>query len=177
MTWKPGDRPAKTDSMIRVDQAGEFGATRIYAGQLAVMGHRSPLAREIAGMALQEEKHRAFFDRMIAERGVRPTLLAPLWDKAGFLLGAATALISPAAAMACTAAIETEIDRHYGEQLEELGSGDPELSATIAEFRAEEVEHRETAIAEGAERAPAYPILSAAIRLGCRAAIGLSKRI
>lgn len=165
------------ESMIRVDQAGEFGATRIYAGQLAVFGTRAEAARPIARMAAQEERHRLAFDRIVAERGVRPTLLAPLWDKAGFLLGAATALISPEAAMACTAAIETEIDRHYGQQLEELGQSDPELSATIAEFQAEEVEHRATAIAEGAERAPAYPILSAAIRLGCRAAIGLSKRI
>lgn len=164
-------------SMIRVDQAGEFGATRIYAGQLAVLGTRAEAARPIARMAAQEERHRQAFDRIVAERGVRPTLLAPFWDKAGFLLGAATALISPEAAMACTAAIETEIDRHYGEQLEQLGQSDPALSATIAEFRAEEVEHRQTAIAEGAERAPAYPILSAAIRLGCRAAIGLSKRI
>jgi len=164
-------------SMIRVDQAGEFGATRIYAGQLAVLGTRAEAARPIARMAAQEERHRQAFDRIVAERGVRPTLLAPLWDKAGFLLGAATALISPEAAMACTAAIETEIDRHYAEQIEELGGTEPELAATIAEFQAEEIEHRETAIAEGAERAPAYPILSAAIRLGCRAAIGLSKRI
>jgi ubiquinone biosynthesis monooxygenase Coq7 len=166
-----------TESMIRVDQAGEFGATRIYAGQLAVLGDRAAAARPIARMAAQEERHRQVFDRLIAERGVRPTLLAPLWDRAGFLLGAATALISPEAAMACTAAIETEIDRHYADQLEELGTSDPELSATIAEFQAEEVEHRATALAEGAERAPAYPLLSAAIRLGCRAAIGLSKRI
>jgi ubiquinone biosynthesis monooxygenase Coq7 len=166
-----------TESMIRVDQAGEFGATRIYAGQLAVLGDRAAAARPIARMAAQEERHRQVFDRLIAERRVRPTLLAPLWDRAGFLLGAATALISPEAAMACTAAIETEIDRHYAEQLEELGTSDPELSATIAEFQAEEVEHRATALAEGAERAPAYPLLSAAIRLGCRAAIGLSKRI
>ncbi len=165
------------DSMIRVDQAGEFGATRIYAGQLAVLGTRAEVARPIARMAAQEERHRQAFDRIVAERGVRPTLLAPLWDKAGFLLGAATALISPEAAMACTAAIETEIDLHYAEQLRVLGDSEPALSATIAEFQAEEVEHRATAIAEGAERAPAYPILSAAIRLGCRAAIGLSKRI
>jgi ubiquinone biosynthesis monooxygenase Coq7 len=164
-------------SMIRVDQAGEFGATRIYAGQLAVLGTRAEAARPIARMAAQEERHRQAFDRIAAERGVRPTLLAPLWDKAGFLLGAATALISPEAAMACTAAIETEIDLHYAEQLRALGDSEPALSATIAEFQAEEVEHRATAIAEGAERAPAYPVLSAAIRLGCRAAIGLSKRI
>ena len=163
--------------MLRVDQAGEFGATRIYAGQLAVMGARHPAAREIARMAAQEEHHRARFDAMIAERRVRPTLLTPLWDVAGFALGAATALIGPAAAMACTAAIETEIDRHYGAQLDRLGDEDPELGTTIQEFRAEEVEHLSAALAAGAENAPAYPLLSAAIRLGCRMAIGLSERI
>lgn len=164
-------------SMLRVDQAGEYGATRIYAGQIAVMGDRSPGARIVARMAGQEERHRARFDAMIAERGVRPTMLQPIWNVAGFALGAATALIGPKAAMACTAAIETEIDRHYGEQLERLGDADPELSQTIADFRAEEVEHRELALAEGAEQAPAYPLLSGAIRLGCRAAIALSKRL
>ncbi|MFW2831570.1 demethoxyubiquinone hydroxylase family protein [Sphingomonas sp. ID0503] len=165
------------DAMLRVDQAGEFGATRIYAGQMAVLGDRHPIARTIARMAAQEERHRLRFDRMIAERGVRPTALHPLWNAAGFALGAATALIGPKAAMACTAAIETEIDRHYEEQLTALGNTDPELSEVIAEFQAEEVEHRDTAIAQGAEQAPVYPLLSAAIRLGCRAAIGLSKRI
>jgi ubiquinone biosynthesis monooxygenase Coq7 len=166
-----------TASMLRVDQAGEYGATRIYAGQMAVMGDRTPAARMIAGMAAQEERHRRHFDRMIVARGVRPTLLQPIWDVAGFWLGAATAAIGPEAAMACTAAIETEIDNHYREQLEQLGDSDPELSEAIAEFRAEEVEHRDQALAAGAERAPAYPVLSAAIRLGCRAAIALSKRI
>lgn len=174
----PGKTAAPdTASMIRVDQAGEYGATRIYAGQLAVMGDRSAAARLIAGMAHQEERHRAWFDAEMAKRGVRPTLLQPFWNVAGFALGAATAAIGPRAAMACTAAIETEIDRHYGEQIEALGDRDPELSAAIARFRAEEVEHRDTAIESGAEQAPAYPILSGLIRLGCRAAIGLSKRI
>ena len=163
--------------MLRVDQAGEFGATRIYAGQLAVMGGRHRAARVIARMAAQEERHRTRFDALMTERRVRPTLLAPVWNVAGFALGAATALIGPEAAMACTAAIETEIDRHYGAQLDRLGDQDPELGNTIAEFRAEEVEHRDAAIAAGAERAPAYPLLSAAIRLGCRVAIGLSERI
>ncbi|PTQ12771.1 demethoxyubiquinone hydroxylase family protein [Sphingomonas oleivorans] len=164
-------------SMLRVDQAGEFGATRIYAGQLAVMGNRHPDSRTIARMAAQEERHRAIFDRMIAERHVRPTLLAPVWNVAGFALGAATALIGPKAAMACTAAIETEIDRHYGEQLDALGDSDPELADRITEFRAEEQEHRDAALASGAEEAPAYPLLAGAIRLGCRIAIGLSRRI
>jgi len=175
--WRPGDPARRRDAMIRVDQAGEYGATRIYAGQLAVMGDRSPAARKIAGMAGQEERHRAFFDRMIAERGVRPTLLQPFWHVAGFALGAVTAAIGAEAAMACTAAVETEIDLHYSQQLQELGDSDPELSAAVAEFQAEELEHRDTALANGAESAPAYPLLSGLIRLGCRVAIETAKRI
>ncbi|PHQ62886.1 MAG: demethoxyubiquinone hydroxylase family protein [Sphingobium sp.] len=176
---RPGKRLSDADraAMLRVDQAGEFGATRIYAGQLAVMGDRHPYGRIIAGMASQEERHRQAFDAMIARRGVRPTALAPLWNVAGFALGAVTAALGPKAAMACTAAIETEIDQHYAEQLEQLDGQDPELSTAIADFQAEEVEHRDAALAHGAEQAPAYPLLSGAIRLGCRAAIALSKRI
>ena len=165
------------DVMVRVDQAGEFGATRIYAGQLAVMGDRAPHSAEIQHMAEQENAHRARFDAMIVARGVRPTLLQPVWSAAGFALGAATALIGPEAAMACTAAIETEIDRHYTEQLEELGDEDPELSDVIRQFRDDERAHRDAALAAGAERAPAYPLLFNAIRLGCRAAIRLSAKI
>lgn len=177
MSWKPGDRRCSPASMIRVDQAGEYGATQIYAGQLAVMGDRSPLARSIAGMARQEERHRAFFDRLIAERGVRPTLLQPFWKIAGFGLGAATAAIGPEAAMACTAAVETEIDKHYAEQLQALGMDDPELGEAIGEFQAEELEHRDTALKGGAKSAPGYPLLCGAIRMGCRAAIALAKRL
>jgi 3-demethoxyubiquinol 3-hydroxylase len=177
MTVMPGDRRPDAAAMLRVDQAGEYGATRIYAGQLAVLGDRVGAGRAIAGMAAQEEAHRKRFDAMIVERGVRPTLLQPVWKAAGFALGAVTAAIGPEAAMACTAAIETEIDRHYGEQLEELGDSDPELSDTIREFREDEVAHRDHALAAGAERAPAYPLMFHAIRLGCRAAIALSKRI
>ncbi|SFR96039.1 demethoxyubiquinone hydroxylase family protein [Sphingomonas jatrophae] len=169
--------PAARARMLRVDQAGEYGATRIYAGQLAIMGDRTPAARAIARMAAQEERHRRHFDALLAERRVRPTLLQPLWNVAGVALGAATALMGPEAAMACTAAVETEIDRHYAAQREELGDEDPDFGATIAEFQAEELEHRDTAIAAGAERAPAYALLSGIIRLGCRAAIAVSQRI
>ena len=168
---------SKTERMLRVDQAGEYGATRIYEGQLAVMGDRAPLASEVATMAAQEAAHRAKFDALIAKRGVRPTALQPVWSVAGYALGAATALIGPEAAMACTAAIEEEIDRHYTAQLEELGEEDPELAAMIAEFRDDEREHKAAALAAGAERAPGYPLLSGAIRLGCRVAIRLSERI
>ena len=174
---EPGDRALDVASMIRVDQAGEYGATRIYAGQLAVLGDRHPAARAIHHMAEQEEQHRAFFDRMIVERGVRPTALQPFWDVAGFALGAITAAIGPRAAMACTAAVETEIDKHYAEQLRELGDRDPELSEAIAKFQAEELEHRDHAIAAGAETTFGYPVLSGLIRLGCKVAIAAAKRI
>ncbi len=163
--------------MLRVDQAGEYGATRIYAGQLAVLGQDRPAGRIIARMAWQEKRHLERFDALMAERGVRPTALQPLWKAAGFALGAATALISEKAAMACTDAVETEIDRHYGSQLTELGDSDPELAADIAQFRAEELEHRDTAREHGSADAIGYPLLTAAIRAGCRLAIGLSKRI
>src|SRR5688500_14324690 len=170
-------------AMIRVDQAGEYGATRIYAGQLAVMGDRAPLSGEIRAMAEQEAGHLAEFDRLMAARGVRPTALQPLWSAAGYALGAATALLGPEAAMACTAAVEEEIDRHYTRQLDRLEEArgtadeDPELIGMIERFRADEREHKHAALAAGAERAPGYPLLNAAIRLGCRAAIRLSERI
>lgn len=163
--------------MLRVDLAGEYGATRIYAGQLAVLGDRSPISAEIQHMAEQEAAHRQKFDALLAARGVRPTALQPFWDVAGFALGAATALIGPKAAMACTAAVETEIDLHYSQQLEELGEDDPELSALIEQFRDDERAHRDAALAAGAEEAPAYGLLSGAIRLGCRVAIKLAEKI
>ena len=175
--WRPGDRRADRASMLRVDQAGEYGATRIYAGQLAVLRPNGAEAKLIARMAAQEERHLARFDALMTERRVRPTALQPIWNVAGFALGAATALISEKAALACTDAIETEIDRHYGQQLDELGEDDPELAEDIAQFRADELEHRDTARAAGAAEAVGYPLLTAAIRAGCRVAIALSKRI
>ncbi|MEO6433854.1 MAG: demethoxyubiquinone hydroxylase family protein [Sphingomicrobium sp.] len=175
--WRPGDRRPDSASMLRVNQAGEYGATRIYAGQLAVLRSNSAKSRLIQRMATQEERHLTRFNALMAERRVRPTILQPIWNIAGFALGAATALLSEDAALACTEAVETEIDRHYADQLRELGDEDPELAADIAEFRAEEVEHRDAAIEHGSANAPAHPLLTAAIRAGCRVAIGLSKRI
>jgi len=166
-----------SERMVRVDQAGEYGATRIYAGQLAVLGDRTGISGEVRHMAEQEAEHLAKFNALIAERGVRPTALQPFWNVAGFALGAATALIGPKAAMACTAAVEEEIDRHYTQQLDELGGEDPELASMIADFREDERAHRDAALAAGAEQAPAYPLLSGAIRLGCRVAIRLAERI
>lgn len=176
-SWRPGDARPDPESMLRVNQAGEYGATRIYAGQLAVLRRNAPEAKLIARMAAQEQRHLDRFNQLMAERRVRPTALQPLWNVAGFALGAATALMSEQAALACTDAVETEIDRHYGRQLDELGETDPELAADISEFRAEELEHRDSARDAGATRAFGYPLLTAAIRAGCKVAIELSKRI
>ncbi len=177
----PGDftRAQKVDRMLRVDHAGETGAVRIYEGQLAVFGENHPKTAMIKHMLEQEEHHLSTFNQLINERGTRPSALNPLWNIAGFTLGAATALMGEKAAMACTAAVEEVIDQHYEEQRKELktwGDEDP-LEETIEKFQAEEIEHREIALKNGAEDTPGHEVLSSAIRVGCRAAIWLAKRV
>lgn len=162
--------------ILRVDQAGELGAVRIYEGQRAVLGkgRHGPL---LAKMAQQEQHHLDTFSRLISQRRVRPTVLAPLWHVAGFALGAGTALLGERVAMACTVAVEEAIDEHYADQAKMLGEDEAELKATIETFRAEELEHRDIGLANEAEKAPGYPVLSAAIKTGCRLAIWLSERV
>ncbi|MDA0655916.1 MAG: demethoxyubiquinone hydroxylase family protein [Proteobacteria bacterium] len=160
--------------MIRVDHAGEYGAVRIYAGQLAVLGNR-PTGDAIRAMAAQEAKHLKRFNEILPARRVRPTALAPLWHVAGYALGFGTALLGERAAMACTVAVEDVIDAHYAEQAACLGVEEADLKATIEEFRADELEHRQTALDHGAENA--YPILTGAIKTASRMAIWLSKRL
>lgn len=174
----PGD-PDKAETLariVRVDQAGEYGAKRIYEGQLAVMrgSDAEPILRE---MLEQELTHLDKFNQELADRQVRPTLLQPLWHVAGFALGAGTALLGRDAAMACTVAVEEVIDEHYAAQANELGDDEADLRATIEEFRADEMHHRDIGLQEGAERAPAYPLLTETIKAGSRLAIWLSTRI
>jgi ubiquinone biosynthesis monooxygenase Coq7 len=175
---QPGDPTEREliERIIRVDHAGEYGARRIYEGQLAVLGRtrHAPLLRH---MKEQEEEHLRTFSRLIAERRVRPTALLPLWHVAGFVLGAATALLGPRAAMACTVAVEEAIDEHYAAQAAALPEHEAPLRETIERFRAEELEHRDIGLANEAEQAPAYRLLSAAIKAGCKVAIRLSERV
>ncbi len=178
--YLPGD-PLPEDEiagMIRVDHAGEYGARRIYEGQLAVLGDSSsgPLIRK---MYEQEKEHLDTFDKLILERRVRPTALQPVWHVAGFLLGAGTALLGEKAAMACTVAIEETIDEHYAAQADALSGNKEEapLRATIEKFREEELEHRDIGLEEGAEEAPGYTLLTGAIKAGSRLAIWLSQKI
>ena len=178
MTRLPGDptHDQTVARVIRVDHAGEYGAARIYAGQLAVLrnGEKADLVRH---MKAQEDVHLDTFNRMLADRRVRPTALLPFWHLAGFALGAVTAALGEKAAMACTVAVEETIDEHYAEQVRELGETEPALRDTLERFRAEELEHRDIGLAHGAEQAPGYRLLSAAIKTGCRVAIRLSERV
>lgn len=175
----PGDlgREEAIARMIRVDHAGEYGAKRIYEGQLAVLGASGAATAKIRHMAAQEKRHLEVFNRLVADRRVRPTLLHPLWHVAGFALGAATALMGAKAAMACTVAVEEVIEAHYDAQAKALGTEESELRGHIETFRAEEIEHRDTAEAEGGRDAAGYAILSGAIKAGSRLAIWLSERI
>jgi ubiquinone biosynthesis monooxygenase Coq7 len=174
----PGDPSIEetVHRMIRVDHAGEYGAARIYAGQLAVL-RDSGKADLLRHMRDQEQAHLDTFNTMVADRRVRPTALLPLWHLAGFALGAATAAMGERAAMACTVAVEETIDAHYAAQIDRLEGIEAPLRETLEKFRVEEIEHRDIAIANNAERAPGYRLLSAAIRTGCRFAIRISERL
>lgn len=172
----PGDF-SRHDSAaaLRVDHAGEYGAQRIYAGQLALLKN-APCAPELRHMAAQEQVHLAAFNRLLPEHGVRPTALIPLWHVGGWLMGAASAALGTRAAMACTVAVESVITEHYNQQL-----ANPQIDAalhpTIRQFRDEEMEHHDTGLAHDAENAPFYNLLTGTIRGICRGAIWLSARI
>lgn len=175
-----GALAARLAEILRVDHAGELGAVHIYRGQRAVLGEapgRRRIAGQLAEMEAHEAEHLARFDRLLTERRVRPTAMAPLWRLAGFAVGAGSALLGEKAAHACTEAVETVIEEHYAGQIAEIAEREPELAAELSRFRDEEVAHRELAVDEGAREAVGYPLLSAVIRTGCRAAIKLSEKI
>ena len=174
----PGDEPRDdaVERIIRVDHAGEYGAARIYAGQLAVL-RRRPSAPLIETMRAQEQEHLERFAELIVRRRVRPTALLPFWHVAGFALGAFTAALGEKAAMACTVAVEEAIDTHYADQIASLDDSEADLRGSLVQFRADELEHRDMGLSHGATEAPGYRLLSAAIKAGCRLAISLSERI
>lgn len=175
-----GAMAARLAEILRVDHAGELGAVAIYHGQRAVLDQakgRERISGQLAEMQTHEAQHLAAFDRLLVERRVRPTAMAPIWRLAGFALGAGTALLGEKAAHACTEAVETVIEQHYADQLAELADREPELAAELAKFRDEELAHRDLAVEEGAREAPGYGLLAAVIRTGCRAAIKISEKI
>ncbi|MBN3282262.1 COQ7 protein, partial [Polyodon spathula] len=159
------------DRMLRVDHAGEYGANRIYAGQMAVLG-RTETGPIIQKMWDQEKAHLKVFNELMADNRVRPTILMPLWNLAGFALEGA---------MACTVAVEESISEHYNSQIRTLMEEDPdkykELLQLIKKFRDEEMEHHDTGLEHDAELAPAYSLMKNIIQVGCKAAIYMSERI
>ena len=179
---KSGTSKIKTDrsileEIIRVDHAGEYGATRIYDGQIAVFGKNSKIGKTIQHMADQEQEHIQKFEELIVKNRVRPTALIPVWNIAGYALGVSTALLGEKAAMACTVAVETVIGNHYGEQLSLLEDDQKELKKTIKKFKEDELEHHDIGIAHDVEKTPGYKVLSKVIELGCKTAIEISKKI
>ncbi len=161
--------------MIRVNQAGEYGAQRIYAGQLAVINNSS-LRAKIKLMAEHEKEHLEKFNSLLLEREIRPTVLQPLWHILGFALGASTALMGEKSAMACTVAVEDAIDEHYAKQANYLGEDEKELKEIILETREEEIEHKEIASESLNNLQSDLQPLRFAIKKGTKLAIWLSER-
>ncbi len=166
----------KIENMIRVNHAGEFGAKRIYEGQLAVLKNKDAVA-QVKHMRDQELEHLQYFENELVKRRIRPTAMHPIWNIAGFMLGAGTAMMGEKAAYACTVAVEEVIEEHYQQQLEQLSEQEPELKAAIQKFKDDETEHKEISLKNDAENAPGYEALTAFIKAGSRAAIWLSKRV
>ena len=162
-------------SIIRVNQAGEYGARQIYRGQLSVLKNDI----EISEMLKHEQIHLDYFNKQVADRKVRPTLLQPLWHIGGFALGAATALMGRKAAMACTVAVEEVIGEHYDSQVTALSQtvGENELKVNIEKFCQEELEHKEIGLNHGAEQTFGFEAIKCLVKTITKTAIFLSKRI
>lgn len=176
----PGASRRRRDEILRVDHAGEYAAVHIYRAQRAVFAGRSDkadVAADMERMRADEQVHLERFNALLNAEGVRPTVMTPLWRLAALGLGAGTALIGEKAAHACTEAVEAVIEQHYADQIEELRDRDPDLAAELTRFREEELAHHDHAIDQGSREAPAYRLLSAVIKAGCKAAIRISERV
>ena len=165
------------EEIIRVDHAGEFGATRIYDGQISIFGKKSKIGQTIKHMADQEKEHIETFEKLILNHRVRPTALLPVWNVAGYALGVTTAMMGEKAAMACTVAVEKVIGEHYHKQISLLKKDHKKLKATIKKFAQDELEHHDIGIAHDAEKTPGYKIMTKFIEIGCKTAIAISKKI
>ncbi|QYF86498.1 demethoxyubiquinone hydroxylase family protein [Brevundimonas sp. PAMC22021] len=178
---RPGSKAdkARMDEILRVDHAGEYAAVRIYKAQRAVFEGRrgrDAVASDLQHMQAQEAVHLARFEGLLNDRRVRPTAMIPVWRLAASALGVGTALLGEKAAHACTEAVESVIEEHYADQIAEIGERDPALAADLTQFRLEELEHHDHAVSHGSREAPAYRLLSAVIKTGCRVAIKISEK-
>ena len=168
------------EEFIRVDHAGERGAVKIYEGQLLALNtiyKNDELKDTILEMREHEREHCDFFENEIKKRKIKPTRFLPLWDLLGVGLGFGTTLLGKKAAMLCTASVEEVIDKHYQDQINQLGEDEKELRDKIIKFREDELHHKDIAYEEGATKTGIYSILDKIIKTGSKIAINISEKI
>ena len=170
----------KLEEILRVDNAGERGAIKIYEGQLLALKtlkQDESLKEKIEKMKEGEKEHLEYFEKEIQKRKIKPTYLLPLWDVMGISLGFGTALLGKKAAMLCTASVEEVIEDHYKNQLKSLGNDEIELKNKIEKFKSDEIEHKNTAYDSGATNKGIYSVMDKIIKTGSRIAITISEKI
>ena len=170
----------KLEEFIRVDHAGERGAVKIYEGQLLALNtfiKDENLKKTIEEMKVHEIEHCEFFENEIKKRNIKPTKFLPLWDLLGVGLGFGSTLLGKKAAMLCTASVEEVIDKHYLDQIEQLGPEEKELKKKIVKFRQDELDHKDIAYEKGASKKGLYSIMDKIIKTGSKIAINISEKI
>jgi ubiquinone biosynthesis monooxygenase Coq7 len=170
----------RVEEFIRVDHAGERGAIKIYEGQLLALNtfvKNDDLKKTIEEMKEHEKEHCEFFENEIKKRNIQPTKLLPLWDLLGVGLGFGSTLLGKKAAMLCTASVEEVIDKHYLDQINQLGSDEKNLKKKIIKFRDDEIHHKDIAYEEGATKKGIYSIFDKIIKTGSKIAINISEKI
>tara|TARA_A100001011_G_scaffold193750_1_gene202202 strand:- start:1309 stop:1836 length:528 start_codon:yes stop_codon:yes gene_type:complete len=170
----------RIEEFIRVDHAGERGAVKIYEGQLLALNtlvKDENLKKKVEEMKVHEEEHCKFFEKEIKKRNIKPTKFLPLWDLLGVGLGFGSTLLGKKATMLCTASVEEVIDKHYLNQINQLGPEEKELKKKISKFRDDELEHKDIAYEEGATKKGFYSIMDIIIKTGSKIAINISEKI
>ena len=170
----------KVEEFIRVDHAGERGAVKIYEGQLLALNtlvKNDNLKKTIEEMKVHEKEHCEFFEKEIKKRKIEPTKLLPLWDLLGVGLGFGSTLLGKKAAMLCTASVEEVIDKHYLDQINQLGDDEKELKNKIIKFREDELHHKDIAYEKGATKKGFYSLMDKIIKTGSKIAINISEKI
>tara|TARA_B100001121_G_scaffold309523_1_gene336690 strand:+ start:1112 stop:1639 length:528 start_codon:yes stop_codon:yes gene_type:complete len=170
----------KVEEFIRVDHAGERGAVKIYEGQLLALNtlvKDDSLKKTIEEMKLHEVEHCQFFEKEIQKRNIKPTKFLPLWDLLGVGLGFGSTLLGKKAAMLCTASVEEVIDKHYLDQINQLGPEEKELKKKIIKFREDELHHKDIAYDKGATKKGLYSIMDKIIKTGSKIAINISEKV
>jgi ubiquinone biosynthesis monooxygenase Coq7 len=170
----------RIEEFIRVDHAGERGAVKIYEGQLLALNtlvKDEELKKKIEEMKVHEVEHSQFFENEIKKRNIKPTKFLPLWDLLGVGLGFGSTLLGKKAAMLCTASVEEVIDKHYLNQINQLGPEEKELKKKITKFRDDELDHKDIAYEEGATKKGFYSIMDKIIKTGSKIAINISEKI